>query len=300
MIRTFIQSQKGIITLFIAFFCSFQACNTKKPDSQEETPSTSPIKEALTFYASFDNGINADFSLGDNQLYTSPIKSIDSAKVGLHKHDIRIDEGTGLMGNSLKFTERSSGYIFYRSEKNITYNTSDWSGAVSFWLSLDPAVDLEPGYCDPIQITDVSYNDAAIWVDFTKENPRDFRLGVIGDRDSWNPTPEGPDNENPIFIEQLPVVKEPPFASGKWTHVLINFSQLNTANGTASLYLDGKLAGTQSEIADPFTWDYGKSNILLGLGYIGLMDEVSIYNRSLTDKEITTLFREKEHIKSQL
>ena len=229
-----------------------------------------------------------------------PIKSMDSAKVGLLKPDIRIAKDSGLVGNGLQFTERSAGYIFYRSEKNIIYDTGDWSGAVSFWLSLDPAVDLEPGYCDPIQITDVSYNDAAIWVDFTKENPRDFRLGVIGDRTSWNPSPEGPDNENPIFIQQLPVVKEPPFAQAKWTHILINFSHLNTKNGTASFYLDGKLAGTRTHIVDPFTWDYEKSNILLGLGYIGLMDEVSIYNRPLIDKEIMRLFQEKGHVKDLL
>ncbi len=298
MIKT-IKSKQGITILLIVLFYSFQACNPKNNASKEATETPS-IKSALTFYASFDNGINADFSLGDNKLYTSPIKSIDSAKVGLHKPDIMIAQDEGLIGSCLKFTERSSGYIFYRSEKNISYDTSDWSGAVSFWLSLDPAVDLQPGFCDPIQITDVSYNDAAIWVDFTKTNPRDFRLGVIGDRNSWNPSPEGPDNENPIFIEQLPVVKEPPFASGKWTHVLINFNHLNTEDGIASLYLDGKLVGTRSDIVDPFTWDYEKANILLGLSYIGLMDEVSIYNRLLTEEEITTLFQEKEHIKGLL
>lgn len=294
-----IQIHKGIIMLLMIVACSFQACNPKKTTSQEES-SVSSLKPALTFYVSFDNGTNADFSLGDNQLYTSPIKSMDSAKVGLHKPDITIAQDEGLVGNCLKFNERSPGYIFYRSEKNMTYDTSDWSGAVSFWLSLDPEVDLKPGFCDPIQITDVSYNDASIWVDFTKTNPRDFRLGVIGDRDSWNPSPEGPDNENPIFIQQLPVVKDPPFASGKWTHVLINFDHLNTANGTAILYLDGKPVGTRSGITDPFTWEYEKSNILLGLSYIGLMDEVSIYNRVLTEQEITILFEEKEHVKGLL
>jgi len=300
MIGIFIETNKAITYLLWAFFCCFfTSCQTNQSSSNKDE-SVSLIKENLTFYASFDNGIDADFALGDNQLYTSPIKSIDSAKVGLHKPDIRIAEGEGLIGNGLMFTERSSGYIFYRSEKNITYDTSDWSGAVSFWLSLDPAVDLEPGYCDPIQITDVSYNDAAIWVDFTKENPRDFRLGVIGDRDSWNPSPEGPDNENPIFIQQLPAVKSPPFAQGKWTHVLINFNHLNTNDGTASLYLDGKPVGTRSNIVDPFTWDYAKSNILLGLGYIGLMDEISIFKRPLTNEEIITLFQEKDHVKGLL
>ncbi|GAA4278597.1 LamG-like jellyroll fold domain-containing protein [Aquimarina mytili] len=249
------------------------------------------LKAALTLYASFDQGVDADFALGDKHLYTVPNrKARDSAQVGLHKPDIQINKGKGRFGDGLLFTERSKGYIYYPSKDNISYNTTDWSGAISFWLQLDPATDLEPGYCDPIQITDVSYNDAAIWVDFTKENPRDFRLGVIGDRNVWNPNPKGPDNENPIFNKKLTGVKNPPFGSDVWTHILINFSNLNTPQGKASLYMNGELKGTRSNITTPFTWDLELSNIYLGLGYIGMMDELSIFNRSLTDPEIKTLY----------
>ena len=259
------------------------------------------LKAALTFYASFDQGTDADFALGDKQLYTVPSRQArDSAKAGLHKPDIKVDKGNGRFGDGLFFTERSKGYIYYPSEKNIAYNTKDWSGAISFWMKLDPNKDLEPGYCDPIQITDVSYNDASIWVDFTKENPRDFRLGVIGDRAVWNPNPEGPDNENPIFMEKLTGVKNPPFSSEQWTHILINFSNLNTPNGKASLYLNGEHKGTRSDIATPFTWDLPLSNIYLGLGYIGRMDELSIYNRTLTDKEINALYQLENGVHSLL
>jgi len=204
----------------------FSSCKQKK--SAEAVPTKDPtnrdLKEALTFYASFDNSVDADFALGDARMYTVPNRRArDSAQIGLHKPDISREAGKGKYGAGLVFTERSRGNIYYPSEKNIAYNTEDWSGAISFWLRLDPGTDLEPGYCDPIQITDVSYNDAAIWVDFTKENPRDFRLGVIGDREVWNPNPEGPDNENPLFINRLTGVKNPPFGSAVWTHVLINF-----------------------------------------------------------------------------
>ncbi|TCI84814.1 hypothetical protein EYW44_19525 [Tenacibaculum sp. M341] len=258
------------------------------------------LKKALTFYSSFDKGIDADFALGDNRLFTVSNRrtGLDSAKVGLHKPDISIQEGKGKYGAGLVFTERSQGSIFYASEKNIAYNTENWNGGISFWLSLDPETDLKPGYCDPIQITDVSYNDAAIWVDFTKENPRDFRLGVIGDREVWNPTPEGPDNENPIFIKRLTGVKNPPFGTNKWTHIFINFSGLNTNKGQASLYINGKHMGTRNDITTPFTWDVSKSNMYLGLGYIGLMDDYSVFNRNLSDKEITTLYELENGVQS--
>ena len=264
----------------------------EKPEIQEVVSTTkTELKNALTLYASFDNGINADFALGDSQFYSVPNRRArDSAQVGLHKPGVRISEGKGRYGDALLFTEDSKGNIYYPSKNNIAYNTENWEGAISFWLSLDPATDLNPGYCDPIQITDVSYNDAAIWVDFTKENPRDFRLGVIGDRTSWNPTPEGPDNENPIFNAQLTAVSNPPFAKGTWTHILINYTGLNTDQGKAALYMNGELKGIRKDIKDPFTWELEKSNIYLGLGYIGLMDELSIYNKHLSQEEITTLY----------
>ncbi len=285
--------QKPSILFIVLSFAVLYSC--KQKEKTEEVPTTdtthSILKEALTFYASFDGSVDADFALGDGRMYTVPNRQArDSAQVGLHKPDIRREDGKGKYGAGLVFTERSPGYIYYPSEKNIVYNTESWSASISFWLQLDPETDLEPGYCDPIQITDVGYNDAGIWVDFTKENPRDFRLGVIGDRDVWNPNPEGPDNENPIFNARLTGVKNPPFASDSWTHIVINFSGLNTENGEASLYMNGEHKGTRSNIDTPFTWDYPLSNIYLGLGYIGGMDELSIFNRALTDAEIKKLY----------
>lgn len=285
-----------IFTLTLSFIAASCGKDKNKKDKtqndvvKKDTTKTA-LKKALTFYASFDKGVQADFALGDPQLYTVPSrKARDSAQVGLYKKDISIAEGQGLKGDALLYSSSSKGYIYYASKDNIAYNKNDWNGAVSFWLNLDPATDLKPGYCDPIQITDVSYNDASIWVDFTKENPRDFRLGVIGDKTAWKKDTTISDNDDPVFKNQLIPVSKPPFAEGTWTHIFINFENLNTETGKASLYLNGELKGKRENITDPFTWELDKSNIYLGLGYIGLMDELSIYNRHLTQKEINTLY----------
>lgn len=289
MNRAFIVKYAAPVLLLCAALLT--SCKEKKVEKEEVKKNTiSPsLREALTFYASFDSGIHADFALGDSLMYTvANRKALDSSRVGLHKPDISLQEGKGKYGNGLQFTERSKGYIYYPSAGNIAYSRENWNGAISFWLSLDPATDLEPGFCDPVQITDVSYNDAAIWVDFTENNPRDFRLGVIGDRNIWNP--EGLEEEDELFLPQLVPVNNPPFAKGEWTHILINFSGLNTEKGKASLYINGELKGVRGDIANPFTWELDKSNIFLGLSYIGLMDDLSIFNRELTTREIKTLY----------
>lgn len=289
-----------VARFIIAAFCIVSLISCKEqvkeiPPTNAAEPSLSPdqefLKEALTLYASFDNGPDAIVAGGDSRMYSVPSrKARDSARVGIHKAGVTIAKGKGRYGDALEYTEDSKGYIYYQTKDNMHYATQNWEGAISFWLSLDPAVDLEPGYCDPIQITDSGYNDAGFWVDFTKENPRDFRLGVIGDRDSWNPIPEGPDNENPNFISQLGVVKDPPFKRGAWTHIVINFIDLNSDAGKAALYINGELKALRTDIKDPFTWELEKSNIYLGLSYIGLMDELSIYKKHLSNEQVKALY----------
>ena len=252
---------------------------------------TDALAEVLTFHASFDDGIDADWALGDRQIYTAPsYAEQDQAVPGIGNPAVGVADGAGRFGRALRFTARNQHAIFYKADGNVGYSSEDWSGTVSFWLSLDPAADLEPGFCDPIQITDAAYNDAAIWVDFTAENPRQFRLGVFGDLDAWNPDGLSPD-EHPEFLDRLVIVDEPPFETGRWTHVVITYSGLNTQmGGVATLYLDGV---PQPDVADgidePFTWDPARGAIRLGVNYVGLFDEVSLFSRALTDEEVRAL-----------
>lgn len=259
----------------------------------QEGPSTGDLGKALTFHASFDKGTEADFALGDRLIYTAPsYKAQQEAKPGFDNPEAGIVAGDGRYGAALQFKKKNTRAIFYRGEKNVDYRNRDWSGTVSFWLSLDPDQDLEPGFCDPIQVTDKAYNDAAMWADFTKDDePRHFRLGVFGDLKAWNPKNVPPD-KNPDFTRRLIDVGKPPFGRGRWTHVVITWAGLNTdAGGTAKLYLNGQLQGTTETIREPFTWDLSKAAIRVGVNYVGLFDELSAFNRALSDREVQRLYR---------
>ena len=245
---------------------------------------------SLTFHASFDNGLDADRAAGDPQLYTAPsYEAQDQAEPGLGNPAVSVAEDAGRFGHALRFAERNQHAIFYRADGNTGYSPEGWSGTVSFWLRLDPATDLAPGFCDPIQITDSAYNDAAIWVDFTGENPRQFRLGVFGDVEVWNPDGLGP-NDNPAFDERLTVVDDWPFAGDRWTHVAVTHAGLGRPGGAASLYLDGeRVPGDAAGIDEPFTWDVDRGAIRVGVNYTGLFDELSLFDRPLTDDEVRAL-----------
>ncbi len=267
-------------------------CSVSDPAEVKEEPS-SPIdglSEALSFHASFDQGVDADFSRGDSQIYSAPkYDQLDSASAGIGNPDITLENGVGRYGDALNFKRSHKSALFYRSEKNVAYSTEDWAGTISFWLNLDPDEDLEPGYCDPIQVTDSAYNDAAIWVDFSKDPPRDFRLGVFGDLEIWNPQKISP-NDNLDFMNRLVAVTRPPFTRGSWTHIVITYTGLNNeAGGTARLYLDGRLQGATEGIQEPFTWDLPASTIRLGINYVGLFDELAVFDRALSDDEVRLL-----------
>lgn len=261
------------------------------PDAAEQQVA---LRKFLTFHASFDGRTDAVHAAGDPRLYWTPtLKQRQEAKPGLpDAGPIQLAQGAGRFGDALRFTAKKSPVVFFKGDRNMPYAGADWNGTVSFWLSADPAGELEPGFCDPVQITPRAWNDAAFFVEFEKRPESiPFRLGVYADLHVWNPT-KRPFAEIPSHERPLVTVDQPPFGRGKWTHVAFAFERFNTGrnDGIARLYLDGAPRGTLSPRQQTFTWDPQATVIALGLSYIGLLDELAIFNRALTDDEIRTVF----------
>jgi hypothetical protein len=253
-----------------------------------------PLRQALTFHAPFDGTLDAVHAAGDPKLYSAPtINRRQEATEGLPASgEIVHAKGAGQFGDALRFTQRRKPAVFFQAARNVDYRPENWSGTVSFWLSVDPAAELEPGFCDPIQVTPRAWNDAAFFVEFEKRPESiPFRLGVYADLGVWNPTgrrfEEIPPAERPLVT-----VDAPPFGRGRWTHVVFTFAQFNSgrADGTARLYLDGRPAGALSPRQQTFTWDPARATIALGAGYVGLFDELSVFNRALSDGEVAALY----------
>ena len=250
------------------------------------------LKTALTFYASFDGGTDADISRGDKRLFTLINKE---PKLGNKTEGMsRMVKDKGFSGDALLFTKRNAKWLLYDGAKNFHFAEKNWSGSVSFWLKVDPINGLDPGYVDPIQITPNTWNDASFFVDFAKDgNPRSFRLGAFADKSVWNP--ENKDIPEP----QRPLVpaKSNPFSSDKWTHIAFTWENFNTGkkDGVATLYLNGKNEGIITEWNQKFSWAGKPHRILIGLNYMGLFDELACFNRALSSKEIKRIF---DHQKS--
>ena len=251
------------------------------------------LRQALTFHASFDGGVDAVHATGDPRLYSAPtLKQRQDATPGLPPDgQVQLAKGAGRFGDALRFTAKKSPVVFYRGAGNVAYAAKDWDGTLSFWLSTDPEGELEPGFCDPVQVTPRAWNDAAFFVEFEKRpDSIPFRLGVYADLAVWNPQKrvfaDIPTHERPLVT-----VERPPFSRGTWTHVAVTFERFNTGrpDGVARLFLNGTPAGELIPRQQTFTWDPQQTVIALGLSYIGLLDELAIFNRALSEPEIKEL-----------
>jgi hypothetical protein len=252
------------------------------------------LARSLTFHASFDSGPDADFALGDKQAYTAPLpmgEVVTTGTPGISDNSIAIAQGAGKYGGALAFNAASDAILFYKAENNVAYSPEQFRGTASFWMRLDPA-QIGGQYADPFQLTDKIYSDDCIWIDFTKnDDPSDFRLGVFGDRKTWDPTNQQAASKE--FYWRLAKVTEPPFTKDRWTHIVVTWDGINNSQrGRARLYFNAEYQEASGLVRERFQWDVTKTTIRLGTGpFVGLIDDLALFNRALTADEIGALYR---------
>ncbi|MCU0706839.1 MAG: LamG domain-containing protein [Pirellula sp.] len=260
------------------------------------------LKSSLSFHASFDQGIDADVARGDASLWhAAKMDDRKGAEKGLPPGmEVRWLPEQGRFGGCLQFSESRGPMVFYRAAKNFPELKPGWSATVMFWLKTDPIGLLKEGFCDPIQITSKQWDDAAMFVEFEKRSTGiPFRLGVYADKPVWNPT-NRKFEEIPPAERPLAPVDKPPFAKDVWVHVAFTVSQFNTGkeDGVAELFFDGKPVAKLSHRNQMFSWDVDQAAIMLGLGYIGSMDDLAIFDRALSPSEIQTVYQFSEGIQA--
>lgn len=247
------------------------------------------LAKSLVFHAPFDDSFDARVG-NDRSIYTADTLDRKTVTSGNHIADVTLVKDAGRHGGALRFREKTTPVLFFKGS-NAGYQAKDWSGTVSFWMKLNPDKDLREGYCDPIQITEKAWNDAAFFVDFDKDLPRAFRLGVFADYKVWNPK-DTPWEQIAVADRPMVPVAKPPFDAKKWTHIAWTFKGINSSDGSnaeATLYLDGK---SQGSIKQPskFSWDVEKAAIMIGIFYIGDYDDLAIFNRAFTEAEVKSLY----------
>lgn len=248
------------------------------------------LKSSLTFHASFDSGLNADFSKGDK---TATIKKGKDLVPCEFNEDVKLAAEGGKFGGCLHFPKKGATRPQYSGTGILGYNDKSWSASVSVWLRLTPDEDLEPGYCDPVQIVGDDGKKGFIFLEWSKdETPRFFRYAIRPLFHIWNPTniqwADIPFDKRPMVQ-----VAKAPFSRDAWTHVVFTLDKVNakTAKPSGSLYLNGRLQGRIENWDLTFAWDPAQVAMVLGAAYVGHLDDLAVFDRALTDAEVDQLFK---------
>ena len=117
----------------------------------------SAAENGLVFKASFDRSIDAEVGRGDRKLYWAPKMEVPARTfaTGLPTSGVVTHEKEGgVTGGYLKFQKKAPEMVFFQAKGNMPVPKTNWSGTVSSGLDFTPDEDLEPGFTDPIQITD--------------------------------------------------------------------------------------------------------------------------------------------------
>ncbi len=247
------------------------------------------LSRALTFHASFDTGLDADFSLGDK---ACSIRQGKLAVPAVLNDEILLVRDAGRFGGALHFPKKGTTRPQFKGDGVLGYNDTNWSATVSVWLKLDPDKDLAPGYCDPVQIIGEDQKKGFIFLEWSKdETPRLFRFAVRPLLHIWNP-----DN---VQWADIPTAKRPmvqveraPFSHAAWTQVVFSFENLNDKNkqSVGRLYLNGELQGRIENWDLTLGWDPAQVLLVLGAAFVGHMDDLAVFNRALCDAEVKQIF----------
>jgi hypothetical protein len=251
---------------------------------------TAALARALTFHASFDGGLDADYSRGAAACL---VRTRQGTAPASFNEELRHVPSGGKFGGALHFTRKGTTRPQFKGAGALGYNDTNWSATVSIWLKHDPDRDLEPGYCDPVQITGDDTKKGFIFLEWSKdESPRHFRFAIRPRLELWNP-----DNVDwaKLTDAQRPAVNLPraPFSRERWTHAVFTMENINAKTGKPAgrLYLDGVLQGSIENWNLALGWNPDAVQLVLGASYVGHMDDLAVFDRALSGAEVKQLFQ---------
>jgi hypothetical protein len=246
------------------------------------------LRRAVSFYASFDDEVRGDVGGGDLTLSTRYEHETEKGQhifaKSFDREAVRIAKDKGIHGGALEFVKPlpRKGMVFLPARGKLAVQKGGWGGAVSVWLK--PA--LNTPFCDPVYITQKRWNDGGLWFDYNHDKRGDLRMGAYPALAAGQKPPE-PDDLHPSMLR----LKENALKNEAWNHVVMTWSNCDTGrkDGRASLYIDSKLVGEVKDLDLRMDWDLDQTRMYLGFLYLGLMDELAVFKRSLTEEEVALL-----------
>ena len=248
------------------------------------------LKRSLTLHASFDKGLDADFSRGDKACYVRQGKELVPA---VPNEEVKVAADAGRFGGALHFPKKGNTRPPFKDDGRARLQRQELERhrlrlAAAGSRQGPGAGLLRPG------------------ADRRRRQQEGLHLpGVVQGRDAAilplrhppavphlepRPTSSGPTSRS--RSGRWCRWREPRSRATKWTHVVFTLENINdkTSKPVGKLYINGKLQGTIENWDLTFGWDPAKVLLVLGAAYVGHLDDLAVFDRPLTTAEVKQLF----------
>ena len=252
---------------------------------------------AMVMMSTFDDVTDLNLSSGEGFIWTgeSLADARDYRNILQHERrsDVSIAEGAGRInkreqpGDSLRFRNVAPKVLFYKGEdfrNQQNPQPPDWSVTIACWIRVDLSQQAANRSSFPLQLTQPVSSGPTVSIQFTT-NDDDPSMRLVANKKS---------PETATAANVLVRVKRPPVSETKWMHVALTIEHANTDNqipGAATLFVDGRRMG-RGEMGFPMNCDLSVASLVLGHQFIGDLDDLYVFGRSLSTQEIRWLYEQ--------
>ena len=291
-----LQTHGGEIRWRNLFVHEIGAEEAKKILDAAESEAKAKLSKALTLHASFDKGLDADFSRGDKKCYVQQGKMLVPAKPN---EEVKLAADAGRFGGALHFPKKGTYSSLVQGRRGARLQrqklerqrlrlaaseSGQGSGAGLLRSDSDHRRRQQEGLHLPgmvqgrnAEILPLRHPPALPHLE-----PEQRSMG-------GHPLRKAPDGAG----------RRAPFSREKWTHVVFTLENINDKSKppVGKLYLNGKLQGAIEKWDLTFDWDPAKVLLVLGASYVGHMDDLAVFDRPLTDVEVDRIYGLKNGIR---
>lgn len=209
------------------------------------------LASAMTFYASFEDGMDAAQARDDRRIYSAPsYGELADRGPWYWGQNVSTAHDSGAAGHALSFNGDLTQALFYSAVGNVSWSEG---GAISFWI--------QPGESagTPVSIAPVGDGGAGLAVTL---DASELSVAVGG---------------------QQVTAKGGELQGEQWINVVVSIAN----GGEATLYLNGAEQGSAQYLAEAGS---EPATIRLAVDYAGLLDELAIFDRAVTAAEVRFLY----------
>lgn len=197
----------------------------------------------------------------------------------------------GKFGEAIEFPTPDSA-IGYQAEGNFPLTKDYNDGTIAMWVRCASGEQPEDRFAELFEVNDGSWNDGAFGLALTPGQPGRIVFSLYGS------APVSATGETVGGPQHLIAYEGIDWATGEWHHIAASWENINTGrrNAVLKLYVDAERQRVSPRFDHVVHWRSPQQTIRVGWGFVGWIDELAIFGKALSERQIRRIFEHPEGV----